>query len=136
MFFNFLLVTDMYFYTIVIREDAWYNFSLLNLVAKHVVYPKNCSACNWENCIGVKCFNMSINQFGLMCHWRLLFSCRFSVWKMYPLIPTNTARGFPFLPNTRLYIYIYVWFLLTYWWWPFWQVWDDNLLWFWFAFLW
>ena len=44
-------------------------------------------------------------------------------------ILTNSAGGFPFLQIlTNLH---YLW---SFWWWPFWQVWND-ISWFWFAFV-
>ena len=45
-------------------------------------------------------------------------------------IPTNSSKMFP-----CLHILIST-FLLIYWWYPFWQLWDDISLWFEFAFLW
>ena len=46
-------------------------------------------------------------------------------------ISTNSAWGFPFL-----HILTNICCLLIYWWWPFWEVWGDIALCFWFAFLW
>ena len=58
-------------------------------------------------------------------------SILFSVVAEPICIPTNSSRGFLFLiilTNTC--------YLLSFWWWPFWQVWGDISLWFWFAFPW
>ena len=44
-------------------------------------------------------------------------------------IPTNSARAFPFL-HTLSSIYC----LHTLWWWPFWLIWGDISLYFWFVF--
>ena len=44
--------------------------------------------------------------------------------------PTNSVWGFPFL---HIFTNIYLCSLC---WWPFWQVWGDISLWFWFAFPW
>ena len=42
-------------------------------------------------------------------------------------IPANNARAFPFLHTfSRIYC------LLIFWWWPFWPMWGDISLWFWF----
>ena len=38
-------------------------------------------------------------------------------------IPTNNIEGFPFL-----HIISTIYYLYTFWWWPFWQVWGDTLL--------
>ena len=44
---------------------------------------------------------------------------------------TNTVWGFPFL-----HILANICYLCYFWWQPFWQVWGDISLWFWFAFPW
>ena len=45
--------------------------------------------------------------------------------------PTNSVLGFPFL-----HILSNICHLCSFWWEPFWQVWGDLSLWFWFAFPW
>ena len=50
-------------------------------------------------------------------------------WPIY--IPTNSVQGFPFLN-----ILANICYLCSFWWWPFWQVWSDISLWFWFVLLW
>ena len=46
-------------------------------------------------------------------------------------IPTNSVLVFPFL-----HILTNICYLCSFWWSPFWQVWADISLWFWFAFPW
>ena len=46
-------------------------------------------------------------------------------------IPTNSVQVFPFLHILTNICYSY-----PFWWKPFWQVWGDSSLWFWFAFPW
>ena len=46
-------------------------------------------------------------------------------------IPTNNVQGFPFS-----HILANICYLCSFWWWPFWQMWGDISLWFWFAFSW
>ena len=46
-------------------------------------------------------------------------------------IAANSVQGFPFLHTLSSIFYLY-----TFWWWPFWQVWGSISLWFWFAFPW
>ena len=76
-------------------------------------------------------------EIGLMDHMTVLFltfwgtSILFSIAAAPIYIPTNSAQGFPFLlflPSTC--------YFLSFWSLPFWQVWGDILLWFWFAFPW
>ena len=45
--------------------------------------------------------------------------------------PTNSVWRFPFL-----HILANIYYLCLFWWQPFWQVWGDISLWFWFAFPW
>ena len=55
----------------------------------------------------------------------------FSIVSVPIYIPTNCVPRFLFLhvPTSTCYF-------LSYWWQPFWQVWGDISLWFWFAFCW
>ena len=55
----------------------------------------------------------------------------FSIMAAPIYIPTNSVRGFPFL-----HVLTNICYLCFFWWWPFWQVWGDISLWFWFAFPW
>ena len=57
-------------------------------------------------------------------------STLFSIVASPTYIPTNGAGGLPFL--LALSSIYYLW---SFWWWPFWLVWGDTSLWFWFAFL-
>ena len=58
-------------------------------------------------------------------------SILFSIVVVSICIPTNKVRGFPIF-----HILSSIYCLYTFWWWPFWLVWDDDTsLWFWFAFL-
>ena len=60
----FLLVIDIWSYSIVVREDAWYDFNFLKLsevwfVTQDMVCPGKCSMCAWEEgvffCIWMGC---------------------------------------------------------------------------------
>ena len=66
---------------------------------------------------------------GLLGHMVVLFlvfkgiSILSSIVAVSIYIPTNSARAFPFLhPVSSIYCF---W---TFWWWPFWLVWGDNLI--------
>ena len=54
---------------------------------------------------------------------------RLPQWLLSVYIPSNRAKAFPFL-HTLSSTYC-----LSTFWWPFWLVWGDISLWFWFAFL-
>ena len=56
-------------------------------------------------------------------------SIHFSTVAASMYIPTNSVQGFLFL-----YILTNICYLSSFWWQPFWQVWGDMSLWFWFAF--
>ena len=59
----FFLVSDFWFHTIVVGEDAWYDFNLLKFIetcfmSEHVVYPRKCSVCTKQCifcCFWIKC---------------------------------------------------------------------------------
>ena len=52
-FSAFLLVTNFYFYIIVIREDNWYDFNLLKLLVlcPNMYSLRKCFMCTWKECI-------------------------------------------------------------------------------------
>ena len=58
-------------------------------------------------------------------------SILFSIVTTLMCIPTNSVEGFPFL-----HILANICYLCSFWWQPFWQVWDGIWLWFWFSFPW
>ena len=57
-------------------------------------------------------------------------SILFSIIAVPIYISSNSAQGFPFL-----HILTNAFYLLSFWWQSFWQMWDDSSLWFRFAFL-
>ena len=73
----------------------------------------------------------------LLGHMVILFlvfwetSVLFSTVTATVYISTNSVQGFP-----SVHILANICYLCTFWWQPFWQVWGDISLWFWFAFPW
>ena len=65
----YFLVTDIQSHSIVVGEDAWYDFNFLKVteilfVTQNVVYPGECSICTWEGvffCTGME-FPKDINE--------------------------------------------------------------------------
>ena len=72
-----------------VREDAWYDFSLLKFietcfVSWRVVCPRKHSMCTWKVLWGEMLWRYQLNPFDLGCHLRLLSPCSFSALKIYP----------------------------------------------------
>ena len=60
----FFLAIDIYSHSVLVREDAWYDFNFLKFtevwfLTQDMVYPGECSMCTWEEgvffCIWMEC---------------------------------------------------------------------------------
>ena len=76
--FQFSLVIDFWFHSILIRKDVCYDFSLFKyiricFVTKHVLCPGESLMCSWEDCVLLlwdEMFYMYL--LCLLCHLRLI----------------------------------------------------------------
>ena len=102
--FSAVLTVDFLSHSIVVGKDAWYfnflKFIEAHSVAQHVISPRECFLCTWEECVVF---------FLWLIHWSLCsILCLLTVFcfKLYFVLYEYWYAGFPLISTCMEYLFM------------------------------